>query len=748
MALDTFGGTIGRTAEESVPWWPSLQRPQPDSPNVVMIVLDDVGFAQLGCYGSNIRTPNMDSLAAEGLRYTNFHTTALCSPTRACLLTGRNHHSVGMGTLANWNIGFPGSCGTVTHRAATLAEILRGGGYNTIATGKWHLIPVEQQTPAGPYDQWPLQRGFERYYGFLDAVTSQWDPELTCDNQRIEAPKRPDYHLSEDLVDRSIEYLRNQTSWAPEKPFFLYLAFGAGHEPHHAPAAYIDGYRGTFDHGWDACREEWLERQKEMGIVPSDTVLPPRNPGVQAWADLSSDERLVFTRLQEAFAGMLEHADHQIGRLVRFLEQVERRDNTIVIVVSDNGASQEGSLVGTFNTIRAHNRIEDSVEDNLAHIETVGTPRGNSNYPLGWAMAGNTPCKWYKQNTHGGGIRDPFIISWPKGISSRGGIRTQFHHAIDVVPTILEISGVELPESHNGVAQMPIEGISMRYSFDQPDVSTQKRTQYFEMMGHRGIYSEGWKAVTHHDAGQPFDDDTWELYHLEEDFSESEDLAEAHPEKLKALIELWWAEAGRYQVLPIDDRFFERWDVPPVPGSMKDRSRYILYRGISHVGPDVGPNLRDVSHSISARIQRKSGEEGVLVAHGGCSGGYSLYIKDDHLVYHYNCAGVHYAVRSQSTLGEGELEVRMAFAKTGRCRGRVTLFVDGDEIGAGDVDRTLPYSLSVEGFDVGKDDLTPVTDEYESPFPFEGTFDHVVIDIEDDRQRDPAGELESALGRQ
>lgn len=748
MSSDAFEGKIGRTRAESEPWWPPTVSAPAESPSVVMVVLDDVGFAQIGCFGSHIRTPHIDGLAAAGLRYTNFHTTAICSPTRACLLTGRNHHSVGMGALANWDTGFPGSSGVVTHRAGTMAEILGGAGYNTIACGKWHLTPADQQSAAGPYDQWPLQRGFERYYGYLDAETSQWDPELTCDNQRIETPDHPDYHLSEDLVDKSIEYLRNQISWAPDKPFFLYLAFGACHDPHHAPASYIDGYDGEFDRGWDACREEWLARQKQMGVVPANTELPPRNPGVKAWDELSDDEKRLYVRLQQAFAGMLEHVDDQIGRLLSFLDQVGRRENTLIMVVSDNGASQEGSAVGTFNTIRAHNGIEDSLEDNLEMFDTIGTPEGINNYPTGWAMAGNTPGRYYKQNTHGGGIRDPFILSWPRGVEARGEVRSQFHHATDVLPTVLEVIGIEAPSSVAGVDQMPIEGVSMAYSFARPEEPSHKRVQYFEMLGHRGIYADGWKAVTHHDAGTSFDDDRWELYHLAEDFSESKDLAAAEPERLRSLIDLWWAEAGRYKVLPIDDRVFERWNAAPRPGSLKDRKRYLLYRGISHLAGDTAPNLRDVSHSIAVEIERNADDEGVLVAHGGVSGGYALYVKDGRLHYHYNFAGTHYKISSEAELPAGRCQLRMEFAKSGRCAGEVTLYESGEEIGRGPVAQTLANYISIEGFDIGEDRLTPVADDYPSPFRFSGDFDHLLIEIGDDREVDPAAELRSIVGRQ
>lgn len=745
--MSGFKGVIGRTIEESTPWWPPVNRPAPHTPSVVMVVLDDVGFAQLGCYGSNIRTPNMDSLAATGVRYTNFHTTALCSPTRACLLTGRNHHSVGMGTLSNWDTGFPGNSGEITRRAGTVAEILRAEGFNTFAVGKWHLTPPDQQSPAGPFDQWPLQRGFERYYGFLDAATSQWDPELTSDNHRIETPEDRNCHLSEELVDQSIDFLRNQISWAPDRPFFLYLAFGACHEPHHAPADVIDRYRGAFDQGWDVCREEWLARQKEMGIVPNDTSLPQRNPGVRAWADLSVPEKKLFARLQETFAGMMEHADAQIGRLIDFLEEAGRRDNTMVMLVSDNGASQEGSQVGTFNTMRGLNGIPDSVEDNIANMDTFGTPKGNSNYPLGWAMAGNTPCKWYKKNTHGGGIRDPLIISWPDGIEARDEVRSQFHHATDVVPTILDVTRTTAPSTLGGIAQMPIEGVSMRYTFAAADEPSRKATQYFEIVGHRGIYSDGWKAVTHHETGASLDSDSWELYHLDSDFSESKDLAPEHPERLKELVDLWWTEAAKYNVLPLDDRGYERWLAPPRSGSIKDRHVFHLYSGIGHVGNDTAPDLRDISHAISAQIERQADDDGVIVAHGGCSGGYSLFIQNGHLVYHYNFAGTPYRFASARPIPTGILTVRMEYERTARCQGQVSLYVDDSLVGGGHLPQTLPYSQSLEGLDVGADRLTPVSDDYESPFRFAGKMDRVTIEVGQDCERDPAGEAASRLAK-
>jgi arylsulfatase A-like enzyme len=549
MTQDTRNkARIGRTAEESQPWWPELPRPRDGAPNVVVILFDDTGFSHFGCYGSTIDTPNIDRLAAGGLRYTNFHTTALCSPTRAALLTGRNHHSVGMRGLANWNTGFPNCTGGVAKSAATLAEMIRPQGYSTFAVGKWHLTPMEETSAAGPFDQWPLARGFDRYYGFLQGETDQFAPELYCDNHPIDQPRTADegYHLTEDLVDQAIGMIRSQKSAVPERPFFLYLCFGATHAPHQPPKAFLDKYKGRFDEGWDATRQRWFERQKALGIIPADTELAPRNPGVDAWDSLPAEQQTLALRLQEAFAGFLDHTDSQVGRLMAFLEQIGERDNTVTMLMSDNGASQEGGAIGVIDTFKYFNGIPETLEESMARLDEIGGPKSNTNYPWGWAQVGNTPGKRYKQNTHGGGIRDPLIVNWPAGIHDAGGIRTQFHHVTDITPTLLEIVGVHPPELLNGVAQMPVHGESLAYTFDagNRELPTRKQSQYFEMYGSRAIFSGGWKAVTFHKPGTPFDDDRWELYHLDSDFSECRDLAKEQPDRLAKMIELWW-DRGR-----------------------------------------------------------------------------------------------------------------------------------------------------------------------------------------------------------
>ena len=552
---EEFHGVIGRTIPESQPWWPPAKF-KPGAPNVVLVVLDDSGFSHFGCYGSNIETPNIDTLAAGGLRFTGFHTTALCSPTRACLLTGRNHHAVGMRAVSNFDTGFPNMRGAIPRSAATIAEILREAGYGTFAAGKWHLAPMSECSAAGPYTNWPLQKGFDRYYGFLQGETDQFFPELTSDNHFVDPPASPEkgYHVSEDIVDRASGMVRDLTSLAPERPFFLYLAFGATHSPHQAPRGYLEKYRGRFDAGWDVAREQWFERQKALGVIPTGTKLAPRNPGVKPWSELSVNEQKFACRLQEAFAAMLDHTDQQIGRLTDFLKSIDRWDNTLFILLSDNGASQEGGATGVLDELKWFNGMREDVDEAVERLDDIGGPDSHCNIPWGWAQAGNTPLKWYKQNTHGGGVRDPLIMHWTVGLKAGGGTRAQFCHAIDIAPTILDVLGLSAPEVVAGVPQMPVHGVSLKPVFEDANATIERGPQYFEMLGHRGVWKDGWKAVTHHDAGAPFDDDRWELYRLSEDFSEHDDLADQEPERLKVLVDLWWAEAEEHGVLPMDDR--------------------------------------------------------------------------------------------------------------------------------------------------------------------------------------------------
>ncbi|MGZ4734974.1 MAG: arylsulfatase, partial [Acidimicrobiia bacterium] len=558
-SYDEFHGTIATTHLESTPWYADAAHPGDDAPNVVVILLDDTGFAHFGCYGSDIDTPNIDRLAANGLQYTNFHVTPLCSPTRAALLTGRNHHSVGMRCLANFNTGYPNMTGHISNHAATVAEVLRDEGYTTFAVGKWHLCQMAEASPAGPFDQWPLQRGFDRFYGFLEGETDQYSPDLTYDNHRVDAPARAEdgYHLSEDLVDRAIGFIHDTKSVRPDRPFFCYLAFGATHAPHQAPDDDMAKYRGRFDAGWDVARERWFARQAELGLVPDGTELAPRNPGVEPWDELSQNQRTLAARLQEAFAAFLDHTDAQIGRFIDDLADLGELDNTLVFVLSDNGASQEGGPFGVLHEMKFFNGILETPDQAIAQLDEIGGPHSHSNYPWGWAQAGNTPFKWYKQNTHEGGVHVPLVVHWPNGIAERGGIRRQFHHVNDIVPSIYDVLEVQPPDVYRGRDQMPVTGTSMRYTFDDPVEPSRKSVQYFEMAGHRGIYADGWKAVTRHQAGVPYDDDVWELYHVAEDFSECHDLASTMPDKLDDMIATWWIEAEKYGVLPLDDRLIE-----------------------------------------------------------------------------------------------------------------------------------------------------------------------------------------------
>lgn len=721
-----FQGRIGRTVHESEPSWPGEIRPPAGAPNVVVVILDDVGFAQLGVYGSDIETPALDALAASGLRYSNFHVTSLCSPTRVCLLTGRNHHSVGMSRVAEMNTGFPNTRGYAARDAANLAEILKPIGYRTMALGKWHLVAAGETTPAGPYDHWPLQRGFDRFYGFLGGETNQWNPELVVGNERVDPPTHPGYHLSEDLVDRANLWLRQLVSAAPDAPFFLYLAFGAAHAPHHVPQSFIEKYRGRFDDGWDAARERILDRQRQSGLLPPDQRLAPRNPGVAAWSDLDAESRRVFARMEEVFAAFLDHTDVQIGRFLAELERLGLREDTLVIALSDNGASQEGGPNGTWDEMRFFNALPSSVEENAARLDDFGSPFAYNHYPIGWAMAGNTPFKRYKQNTHSGGVRAPLIVSWPKKISARGETRRQFHHAIDILPTVLGAVGTDLPKEVKGVAQIPLHGVSLAYTFDDADAPTRKKTQYFEMFGHRGIWHEGWKAVTFHVPGTEYDAETWELYHLDEDPAEIHDLSDEQPDKLAELVDLWWKEAEENKVLPLDDG--------SGPGgfgfrSALRRSTYVLHQG-AVLAAQRAPMVRGRSHRITARVHRdRADAEGVLVAAGGRFGGWSLYVQANRLHYAANTHGAHVRMSSSAGLPVGSAVLRADVLRVGKAEAHVRLFAEDQAIGEGLLAPFRPAIFASEPMEVGRDGMTPVDEAYESPFEFAGAIEKVTIEL-------------------
>ncbi len=736
---DRFEGTIGPTLAESEPWWPTPPHPGPAAPNVVVILLDDLGFAQLGCFGSDIETPNIDRLAAGGLRFTNFHVTPVCSPTRAALLTGRNHHTVGMRSVSNFSTGFPNMRGHVSNHAATMAEVLRDAGYATLGLGKWHLCQMENTSAAGPFDQWPLQRGFDRYYGFLDGETDQFTPELVYDNHAVPPPRTPEegYHLSEDLVDKAIEFIHDTTSIRPDRPFFTYLAFGATHAPHQAPAEYLAKYRGRYDDGWDVTRARWFARQLELGLLPPGTQLAPRNPGVEPWDTLPDAQRRLACRLQEAFAGFLDHTDAQIGRLVAALEGLGQMENTLIVLLSDNGASQEGGPFGVLHEMKYFNFLLETPAEAVARLDDIGGPASHANYPWGWAQAGNTPFKWYKQNTHEGGVHVPLIVHWPEGIGDAGGRRDQFHFVSDIAPTIYDVVGVTPPDVYRGLEQMPVTGTSMRYCFDPGAAATasHKALQYFEMMGHRAVYADGWKAVTRHQPGVSFDDDEWELYDLEADRSECTNLAAEKPDKVAELVRLWWREAEEHGVLPLDDRTVELFGARFRDGSPHAADRRYTYRPpLSPLPAQVSAALGGRSWDLSATIERPPGAGGVLYASGNENSGLSLFIQRDRLVFDYNCFGDHHTAESDREVPAGASVVGVRFRRAPE-GGDATLVIDGRDVGTVHVPFVMRMISSL-GASVGYDHGSPVSQRYHGENPFTGTLAQVDIALV------PAGRLE------
>lgn len=770
-----FSGKIGRTIKDSQPSWPEQALPPEGAPNILIILFDDVGFSDFGCYGSPIRTPAIDQLAAQGLRYSGFHTTAMCSTTRAALLTGRNHHSVGVGCLANFDCGYPGYRGKIAREAGTLAEMLRPHGYRNYMVGKWHVTPLTESGATGPFDGWPLGRGFDRFYGFLDAETDQYSPELVLDNTNIDPPGsfETGYHLTEDLVDQSIRFIADHTANRAEAPWLLWLAFGACHAPHQAPTDLIKHYDSEFAQGWDVEREQRMARQKKLGIVPAGTRLPPRNDGVLPWTDHSTGERRLFARLQGAYAAMLDHADQHIARLVDFLDRANLQDNTIVIVMSDNGASQEGGPLGQVNAMGPYNFRPESIEEKLSRIEDIGGPDTHSNFPVGWAMAANTPLRRYKQNTHGGGIRDPFVISWPRGIEARGEIRDQFVHATDLVPTLLDVIGIQPPKVIGGHTQQPIEGVSFAPSFTNSKAASRAKPQYFEMFGHRGLWHDGWKAVAYHPPGTAFENDVWELYHLDKDFSETNDLAASEPERLKRMIDSWWAEAERNKVLPLDDRFGSRFteNAARFHGS---RRHFVFHAGMGHVPTDVAPDVRSRSYTITAYVDIPDGRsEGVLISHGDATSGYSLYVRNGLLFHDLNIGGEHQILRSNRAvpIGQSQLSVRVRRptrkpAPLGRGIGlsgyggtipkevldsrgvsSYCLLINGIPCGELETNLSFVTLISWSGLDIGRDRGSPVSD-YKAPFEFTGRLLKVAVTMDDDQVLDGEGIGLAEMARQ
>ena len=749
---------IGTTYLDSTPCWPTPLKAPQGAPNVLIIALDDVGFAQLGSYGSAIETPALDKLANGGLLYTNFHTTALCSPTRACILSGRNHHSVGTGVVTEIATGYPGYNAMMPKSAAILPAILGPNGYSTIALGKWHNTPPWEMTVLGPFDRWPTGQGFERFYGFMGGEANQYYPALYSGIRYVDPPKTPaqGYHLSVDLTDNAIRFIDNNRMVNPDKPFFLYLAYGACHAPHQPPRSWVEKYAtgeyaGRFSQGWDAMREEVLARQKAKGIVPPNTELSPRPDWIPAWASLSTDEQGLFVRMQEVFAAYLSHTDDQIRRVVEHLRSAGMLDNTLLIVFSDNGASAEGGTIGSVNENRWFNNVPESLEDNLAMIDKLGSEWTYNHYPMGWAHAGNTPFQRYKRETFEGGVADPLLIHWPNGIR-QPGIRTQFHHAIDIFPTILEALGIQAPDKVNGVKQDPVEGISMLYTFANPAAPTRKQAQYFEMFGMRAIWSDGWKAVADHKSDSSYwaqrdtwVDDKWALYHVDGDISEVHDLAAKYPGKLNALMNLFDSEARKYNVFPLDDRMTFR--ISPRPTARLDLPSYTYYPNMDPVEEGSAVDTKNRSFTITAYVSStpEGGAEGVLISQGGRFGGYSFFVGTDkklHFVHNY--VGVsEFEVASTSDVPTGASTLKFVFTKTVEpdvshglgAGGTGQLYINDAPVGGGFIPTTVPqkFTLTGEGLCAGRDVETPVSHLYGSPFSFTGGLDRVVVDVVDNQ---------------
>ena len=767
MGPTPFGGRIGRDWRDSEPWWPPDPAPPEGAPNVALIVLDDVGFAQLGCYGSEIRTPVIDGLAASGVRLTNFHTTALCSPTRACLLTGRNHHRSGMGRVADLAMGYPGYSGTPPRENGFLSEILRAHGYATYAVGKWHLTPDDETHMGAPRWTWPLGRGFDRWYGFHGGETHQFVPNLYHDNHSVVPPRSIEegYHLSADLADRAIGYLGDLRAVDVDRRFFLYFCTGACHSPHHAPREWIEQYRGAFDDGWDALRERVFARQLERGIVPAGTRCSPRPSWVPAWEELDGPNRALAARFMECFAAFLSYTDAQVGRLLAFLDDVGDLDDTLVLLVSDNGASAEGGRDGSINDGRLANLDPAGRGEMRARIDELGGPSTHNNYPWGWTMAGNTPFKRWKREVHEGGVADPCIVSWPARFAgSAGTVRHQFAHAIDVVPTVLDLVGVDAPAELDYVPQTSIDGTSFAYLLarDGADVPGRHVTQHFEMFGSRALYHDGWKAVTFHPVGAmygdglnpnaSFDDDVWELYHVAQDVAETSDRAVEEPARVEAMVARWWEEAARNQVLPLDNRVLETL-AHPRPSRLRPRDTFRYFAGGSQVPERVAVDVHNRSHAVRVEVDVAASTvpAGVLLAVGCVLGGWSLHLLDGRPRYVHNLYGKErHVVEADGPLPAGRHVLELAFEKDDGLGGHAVLSCDGTTLAEADIPRFTPAAFNGVGIGLtcGYEWGPAVGDGYTAPFPFNGTILQAEVRATGPVTRDPIAELAAILAEQ
>jgi arylsulfatase A-like enzyme len=770
-----FKGKIELDIRNSKPdWGPWTPKRAPEgAPNILFILYDDTGQAAWSTYGGRINMPTLDRLAKEGLTYTQWHTTALCSPTRSTILTGRNHHLNGFAAISEGATGFPGSNSHIPDEAATLAEILKDGGWSTFWVGKEHNVPETDVSSGASKKLWPTQMGFDRFYGFLGGETNQWYPDLTEDNRFIDQPYMPEqgYHLSKDLVDQAIRMLRDQKSANPSKPWFMWFNPGANHAPHHAPKEYIAKYKGKFDDGYEAYRTWVLRRMIERGILPKGTQLTPINPMPEAaanpadvvrpWNSLSADEKKLFARMAEVYAGFSEYTDVQIGRIIDYLEKTGQYENTLIFYAADNGASGEGSPNGSVNENKFFNGWPDSMQENLKYLDVLGSPATYNHYPTGWAVAFSTPYKMFKRySEYEGGTCDPLVIHWPKGIKAKGEVRHQYHHSTDIVPTILEVTGLSMPDVYHGVKQYPLSGVSMRYSFDAPpDGPTQKHRQYYAMLGTRGIWEDGWSAAAVHAAisnKDSFDQDKWELYHIAEDRSESKDLAKENPEKLQSLIKAWFEEAQNNFVLPLDDRSAREILNDPRPSAEPPHERYVYYPDTSPVPESVAVNVRGRSYKILANVELKENANGVIFAHGSRFGGHSLFIKDHRLHYVYNFLGIkpEQTLVGKTPLKPGKCTLGMEFirgstGKNGESIGKAKLYVNDEVVAEGPM-RTQAgkFTLSGDGLCIGYDSGDAVSQQYKAPGTFKGgTIFGVGVTVEKAQYLDLEQEAKRALLR-
>ena len=775
-----FKGVVNVDISRSTPDWAPYAQPvaRDGAPNILYIVLDDVGFSAMEPFGGLIRTPNINRIAERGLVYSNFHTSALCSPTRSCLLTGRNHTTNSMGSITEAAAGFPNSSGHIPFECGNMAEVLGERGWNTFMVGKWHLTPEDEMNLASTKRQWPLGRGFERFYGFLGAETNQWYPDLIHDNHPVEQPATPEqgYHFSTDITDHALAFIRDAKAVAPEKPFFLYYCPGACHAPHHAPKEWSDKYRGAFDMGYEAYREQVFQRQQALGILPEEAELSPINPyidrtsrdgktwpeldTVRPWEPLSDEEKRLFARMAEVYAGFLSHADNEIGRLLGYLEESGQLENTIIVIVSDNGASGEGGPNGSVNENKLFNGLPDKIEENLAFLDDLGTPLTYNHYPTGWAWAFNTPFKlWKRYSNYEGGTADPMIVSWPARITATG-IRRQYTHAVDIVPTLYESLEIELPETLKGYTQFPLEGISFATSFDDEAADTGKTTQFYSMGGTAAIWHEGWKAASltpaAPDMWADYAGQIWELFDTTTDPTECHDLAEQHPDKLRELVNLWWVEAGKYNALPLENRGVVEILGTERPQIAKQRSRYLYYPGTAEVPESVAPNIRNRSYTVAVEVDVESADaSGVLFSHGARFGGHALYAKDGKLKYVYNWVGMfEQIVESTERIPTGHVVLSASFDREGDtmpAEGTLTLYFGDRQVGQGRI-KTQPgkFSIAGEGLNVGKDTAEPVSDDYpgSSPWPFTGgTIVRAAVDVSGTPFVDLAEEARMAFAR-